>query len=229
MSVNEPSIASKPNLRASRPRPARRTQEERSTATRRQLVQAAIDTICDRGLADATAARIASRAKMTRGAVQHHFGTRDDLLVAVIDNFAKKLFSRSDDPDMRGSSLEARVRDICDKYWSIVGSRHFIAVIQVLLGLRNNPTVYRHLLDKMQWFESELDRRWVELFQDLGISPARLAVARHIALASMRGLAIRMVYRKDRTRWAVEREFLREMLTYALARSAAASEAASGI
>jgi AcrR family transcriptional regulator len=205
------------------PRVLRRTQEERSATTRHRLVQAAIDTICDCGFAEATVARIASRADLTRGAVQHHFGTRNDLLIAVIDDFAKELFSRSGDSYAKGRAIEQRVGAICDSYWGIVGSRHFIAVIQVLLGVRNDPAVYRNLLDKMQWFESELDRKWVDLFRDLAVPTARLAVARHVVLATLRGLAIRMVYRMDNTRWAAERELLKEILAYALAGSSGTS------
>ena len=69
-------------------------------------------------------------------------------------------------------------------------------------------------------FEAELDRRWVRIFRDCALDPARVAAARHVALATLRGLAIRMIYRRDRTRWAAELALLQEMLTQVLTRPA---------
>lgn len=180
-------------------------------------MDAAIACICDRGLTDATGEAIAKRAGVTRGAMQHHFGARSDLLLAVVEDFGRALFQQSDETYPAHASIADRVTMICERYWAIVSDRHFIAVIQIWLGTRSDPALYRNLLDKMQWFEAELDRRWIRIFRDCALDPARVVVARHVALATLRGLAIRMIYRKDRTRWAAELALLQEMLTHVLA------------
>ncbi len=63
---------------------ARRRQVDRSEAAPAAPIRAAIDTVSERGYAGATAARIAAGAKATRGALQHHFGTIQDLYLAVV-------------------------------------------------------------------------------------------------------------------------------------------------
>jgi AcrR family transcriptional regulator len=64
---------------------ARKPQQERSRSTRRALVDAAVACIGELGWTGATVAVIAERAGVSRGAAQHHFPTREDLVVATVE------------------------------------------------------------------------------------------------------------------------------------------------
>lgn len=55
---------------------ARRTQAERSAATRRLLLDATVDCLVEFGYTGTTTAAVAARAGLSRGAQLHHFGTR---------------------------------------------------------------------------------------------------------------------------------------------------------
>ena len=63
----------------------REPQQERSRTTRRRLIEAALDGFAERGWHGVTVAGIAERAGVSRGAAQHHFPTREDLVVAAVD------------------------------------------------------------------------------------------------------------------------------------------------
>ncbi|MFJ9778708.1 TetR/AcrR family transcriptional regulator [Amycolatopsis sp. NPDC101161] len=63
----------------------REPQQERSRTTRRRLIEAALDGFAERGWHGVTVAAIAERAGVSRGAAQHHFPTREDLVVAAVD------------------------------------------------------------------------------------------------------------------------------------------------
>lgn len=63
----------------------REPQQERSRTTRRRLVEAALDSFGERGWHGVTVAGIAERAGVSRGAAQHHFPAREDLVVAAVD------------------------------------------------------------------------------------------------------------------------------------------------
>jgi AcrR family transcriptional regulator len=199
--------------------PPRRSQEERRETTRRQLLDAAILCISRRGLADASLDVIADTAKVTRGAVQHHFGTRNDLLLAVVDEFGRELFALLFDPNMASRTLEERIEHVCNRYWTIFSSQHFRAVIQIWLGTQGQPRAYRGILDRIRWFEQELDRQWLVLFADAKVDQSKLAPARHVALATMRGLALRAIYSNARDHAQQEIEVFRRMLHCFLAES----------
>ena len=63
----------------------RRTQAARREATRGALVGAARELFAAKGFAGAGREEIVERAGVTRGALQHHFGTKEDLFLAVFE------------------------------------------------------------------------------------------------------------------------------------------------
>ena len=72
---------------ASRPR---RSQAERSAATREALLDAAIDCLYEHGYSRTTTAMVAERAGLSRGAHLHHFQTRDALVAAACERLIEK-------------------------------------------------------------------------------------------------------------------------------------------
>ncbi len=194
----------------------RRTQEERSAATRSQLVQAAGASIAQLGLNQSTFSVIADKAGVTSGALQHHFRSRDELLLAVVHDFGKSLADGRDSGRSRDEPIAARVRQIFERYWALFGSPQFLAVMKIWLGTQGNAAVYREILDRMRWFEIRFDREWVEQFSDCPATPDTIATARHVALSAMRGLAISLSYTVDRNRAATEVALLEQMLVRTL-------------
>ena len=63
----------------------RRSQAERTARTRQQIVTAVFESIAAVGLARTTAVEITRRAGVTWGAVQHHFGGKDGMLIAAVE------------------------------------------------------------------------------------------------------------------------------------------------
>lgn len=70
---------------------ARRTQEERSASTQGRLIDAAIECLCDLGYADTTTGAVVERAGLSRGALLHHFRTREALMRAVGVEISRRL------------------------------------------------------------------------------------------------------------------------------------------
>ncbi|MFD0365341.1 TetR/AcrR family transcriptional regulator [Nocardia sp. GCM10030253] len=59
--------------------------QDRSRATRQRLLEATIDCLAEKGWASATVSVVAERAGVSRGAAQHHFPTREDLITAALE------------------------------------------------------------------------------------------------------------------------------------------------
>jgi len=168
----------------------RRTQDERSTETRRKLIQAAIDTICEMGFANATTTDIAERAGVSRGALQHQFGTRHDLLTAVGDQLTADMLALSEDLSARGQSLDGRVRRAIDYYWGVYSGKTFLAVLNIHLGLKNDQGASSRLRRHFANAYRGSDQPWMDLFADTGLPRPRLAALRRIVLSTLRGLAV---------------------------------------
>ena len=68
--------------------------DERARATRDALVQAGLELFADRGYAAIGTEEIVARAKVTRGALYHHFEDKRDLFRAVHDRVEQELVER---------------------------------------------------------------------------------------------------------------------------------------
>ncbi|MEV4612536.1 TetR/AcrR family transcriptional regulator [Kitasatospora sp. NPDC049258] len=69
---------------------SRTPQQDRSRATRRRLLEAAVECLAELGWNGSTVAVVAERAGVTRGAAQHHFPTREDLFTAAVEHVASE-------------------------------------------------------------------------------------------------------------------------------------------
>ncbi len=65
-------------------------QEVRSAATRRVLLDATISCLVEHGYGGTTGPAVAAKAGLSRGAQLHHFGTRDQMVVAAVEHLAQK-------------------------------------------------------------------------------------------------------------------------------------------
>lgn len=60
--------------------------QDRSRITRQRILEAAVESLATRGWEASSVAVIAADAGASRGALQHHFPTREDLIIAALDH-----------------------------------------------------------------------------------------------------------------------------------------------
>jgi AcrR family transcriptional regulator len=126
--VNERVLRTKTDLAAG----SRRTQADRSAATRAALADAAIDVLLEQGWAAVTAAEVCKRVGVTRGAFHHHYPNLPSLLADAL----RRLYA-----EMRKKKV-APVTDLSgliDANWAAIGNRRFKAVLEAWLAMANDP------------------------------------------------------------------------------------------
>jgi AcrR family transcriptional regulator len=67
----------------------REPQQDRSRITRAKLLESAVSCLAELGWSGATVAVVAEHAGVSRGATQHYFPTREDLLTAALEYMAE--------------------------------------------------------------------------------------------------------------------------------------------
>ena len=171
-------------------RAERRTQEVRSAATCGKLIHATIDSISEVGYLRTTTAEVAERAGVSRGALQHQFRTKGDLLLAVLDFICQQFAVGVSEITARNQSLESRCDDLVRTLWNIYGSPAYMAAIEVILGARGDPEVGPRIHAYRSLNVEAAERRWAELLSDVDLPPERLLDLLHFTVAAMRGFSL---------------------------------------
>jgi AcrR family transcriptional regulator len=151
-------------------RPGRR--EAEAQATREALIRAGLELFTKRGYAGVGTEEIVARAKVTRGALYHHFADKRDLFRAVFEQVEAELMERI------GASMEAT-----DDPWELMlaGMRSFLdaceepAVKQI--ALTDAPSV-------LGWPE------WREIDNRHGLGLTRAALQGAVDAGTVRPIAV---------------------------------------
>ncbi|MCW8194551.1 TetR/AcrR family transcriptional regulator [Proteobacteria bacterium 005FR1] len=88
-----------------RPTRARRTQAERRQAAEKQIILSAIRIISEKGLGGLTLAAAGEGAGYSRGIASHHFGRKDDLLIAIVRYITSSFVRYLDDMPAKNPGL----------------------------------------------------------------------------------------------------------------------------
>lgn len=168
-----------------------------------------------------TTTLVAENAGVSRGALQHQFRSRYELLAAVIDHLSHEISRRTlrlaSALPVRGVTFEGRIEAAIKAYWEIYTSDTFLAVLSIFLGIKDDPEQYRPLQRHMITFYKMNDEMWLQLVADSELPASQLLVARRLLFGALRGLAIGQLLGTQRV--AMEEEFgmLREIFVAALA------------
>ncbi len=199
-----------------RPRP-RRTHAERRAETRTKILDAVVDAIADLGVQRTTAQVIAQRAGVTWGAVQHHFGDKDALLLAVLEDSFNRFAERVGDIAVAGSTIGERASLFVDGAWEHFRSRYFRSTFEILLNVLGREE-HAGAVDWRLRMARAWDGVWSRIFADVRVSRSRSLAVQHFTISALSGLAQTMMLAGSQAR-APRQEL--EMLKDALARGLA--------
>jgi AcrR family transcriptional regulator len=170
--------------------PRRRSQEERRTATREALLDAALGCLLEEGYQGLTTRRVAARAGVSQGTQRFYFPSRGSFVAATIERLAIEL-AREDRlqgaPD--GATGRERIAAYLDRLWEMSRGPIFQAMAELAAAAERDADVRVSLRVAEHAVTRQLALAVRERFPEL----SRRAEFRDFlltALAAMRGLAM---------------------------------------
>ena len=128
----------------------RRTQAERRRATRTALLDATVSCLIEDGYANSTTRRIAERAKVSPGALQHHFASKQELVSEAIAYLNQRV---TRDLIERGlpllDSKQQLAEQLIDLLWEVMKGPLIEAATELAVAARTDPSL-RHRLAEAQ-------------------------------------------------------------------------------
>jgi AcrR family transcriptional regulator len=176
----------------------RRTQEERTTATRAKLLDATIESLHEVGYGGTTTTEVARRAGVSRGAQLHHFPTRAELVTTAVEHLFERRRQEFLDAFRKLPPEADRVQGAVDLLWSVVSGPTFYAWLEIIVAARTDAELRRSVAAMAERFIETVRQTFLELFPERG-GPF-FDIAPTFALALMQGLAVEQMLVKDDAR-----------------------------
>ncbi|MGH6760932.1 MAG: TetR/AcrR family transcriptional regulator [Phyllobacterium sp.] len=197
---------------ASKPMRARhRTQQERREETRAALLEGMMAALIELGYARTTTCAITRRAGLTSGALQHHFASREELVLALVDyQFAEvrtqlEAFANGEDAEQDWKTFIALLRDI-------YASRRYMAIWEIVMGTRADAHLHTLIMQHRIQSQTTLERLWSAVFRARIPDERRRTDLMHFTLSTLRGYVFYNVIAPDQQFLERQKEMLFSVL-----------------
>jgi AcrR family transcriptional regulator len=196
-------------------RSGRRGPYRKGEATRAKVLDAARDCVAEVGFASTTMREIARRSGVTSGAIQHHFGSFEAMLLATVEAGVHEIVAAVDVDALPDEPTGTRVERIIDLVWAHYERPEYLAFLDIYINLMRDPNTSERARRSLAASVQELEQLWYGLLdQTFGPVPAqRREVIRRMAFATLRGLAISRWFAAGQADFADERRLLAEFVT----------------
>jgi AcrR family transcriptional regulator len=176
-------------------------QVERSRRTRERVITSTVSLICKEGLPSASPSRITQHVGMSWGAVQHHFGSKEQLLKTIVLLSRDRFHEAVSAPSYEGLGLSERMALFVDAAWQHYQSDVFRASVEISFWHRNSGLAIADDVTSDDGRTSNLTRVLVEkVFAGLGVPTGRLVEALEYMHCVLTGLAFQEILVGSRTR-----------------------------
>lgn len=150
----------------------------------------------EHGYADTSTRRIAERAGVTLGALQHHFAGKSELIGEAMRVISDRLTTefmaevgRIEDPQGRVATPMERITRLLDRVWDAHRTPLFVAGVELLVAARTDPALRQTVDDVTQALSIQIAEGMLGAFPDLAATPG-FAENVLVGLATLRGLAL---------------------------------------
>jgi AcrR family transcriptional regulator len=137
-------------------------QAQKARATRDRIIHAVVSIIRESGLRAASASAITARAGITWGAVQHHFGGKNEILQAILERAYRVYLERINSPALHRGNLTTRIDCYIDAIWAHYRSDLYFAFQEILMAHRDSDMA----LDLHNFRPAEASALSLEWLQD---------------------------------------------------------------
>lgn len=203
----EPSIATAP----------RRAEQERSQVSRRRLIEAAVSALMDMGYSGMTLSAIARRAGLTTGAVQYHFGSKDDLLLEMLDVLflgTSFLTPESEtEASAEGVGLYRRCEIFVERSMHTYGQPNYFLIWEIIIATRRDPALNARVAAARNDVVAEWLGRFRRLFAELAVPEEEALELINFVNGHLRGISLLNRYGPiTRETWARQKRLITDAL-----------------
>lgn len=176
-------------------------QQRKSAQTRVAIMEAAIDCLEKYGYARTTTQVIAEMAGISRGAMLHHYATKQELIASVIDYaFYKRMEGFTTRIEALTEKQRVKEHAGIELYWQSLLTREFSATLQLGIAARTDEELRDILLPKHRNYDRVERDMVLRVFPEWQDKLQLYELAMDYCIAAMEGLVLNREVWDDRRR-----------------------------
>lgn len=190
----------------------RRTQAERSGETRRRILDAAVQLLGERGYAGLRTAEVAAAAGVSKGAQTHHFPSKDELVVAVVEHVFVRASEQARSRARRAASPDEAIRALIADAQEFFFSELFLVALDLAIQGRLRQAADNTVTEISAATRLPVEAHWRAALVDSGVPADMADDLLWLTLSIVRGLAVRRLWQHDPPRFKRLFRLWREMV-----------------
>jgi len=164
-------------------------QQQKSEKARQAICDAAISSLAEVGYSDTSLNRVASAAGFSKGALQHHFPNKEDLIAATVDKLLLRTFhTTSRNPP---NSVSEALMQAWSKY---INTPAYRALMEILSAARTDKPLQLRISGQLKDWGRRMDRQSLEQYEAVSGDPDDVIALINMNRSFMRGLLIQEQY-----------------------------------
>jgi len=166
-------------------------QQAKSIRARTAITNATIDCLYQRGYSETTLSRVAAMASFSKGALQYHFPTKEDLMAATADELLSRPFTRTVKPESRPTTVEQAL----NLSWRrMINTTAYRALLEVLIAARTDEKLQERISENLHRWNRAMDEQAVATYRAVDGSDEDVVALLTMSRSLMRGLVIQDSY-----------------------------------
>lgn len=165
-------------------------QQAKSQRARQAICEATIESLVEVGYAETSLNRVAAAAGFSKGALQHHFPNKEDLIAATVDELLTRT-TRQTSKKTKVGSVEDQLMISWKRY---INTPAYRALIEILGAARTDKALQLRISQDLLTWGQKLDEQTHDSYVAVSGDEAEAVMLLNMTRSFMRGLLIQERY-----------------------------------
>ena len=173
-------------------------QQAKSQRARQAFCNATIDSLEAVGYVETSLKRVAQVAGFSKGAIQHHFPTKEDLIAATVDELLARTMKP---PRAEPRNVAAALKEAWTRY---INTPAYLALLEILIAVRTDRQLKQRVAGDLKAWGERLDEQTRDRYLAVSGDESEAVMLLNMTRSFMRGLLIQEGYgvsQKDSARY----------------------------
>ena len=165
-------------------------QQAKSIRAREAMCDATIDSLVQVGYSETSLNRVANAAGFSKGALQHHFPSKEDLISATLDRLLERTFQHHP----RHSRVDSVEDSLMIAWTRYINTPPYRALIEILNAARTDRQLQKRISGELIAWGKRIDRQSLDTYESLNRDDDEVVMLLNMTRSFMRGLLLQEQY-----------------------------------